>query len=209
MDNRGAAFTPFMAINNAKNKLSSLGSQTETIEDILTPSRLKPLAIKNLELNGYKKEYDLTATDNTTKPVEQPSDIVVKSAVTPGTTQYKYDNMDVGSAREILDAFEKHGISVRVTSGLRPGSVTANGSQSRHGTGEAIDITPIEGQTWDDLTTAFKNNPELIQFMRDKGWGVLDETDPATMAKTGATGAHWHVGKDSTIVSTPWYERFA
>ena len=38
--------------------------------------------------------------------------------------------------------------------------------------------------------------------MIDNGWGMLDETKPEIMQRTGATGAHWHIGKDTTITPT-------
>ena len=41
-----------------------------------------------------------------------------------------------------------------------------------------------------------KASKELQQFMRDRKLGILDETTPGIMAKTGATGAHWHIGPD-------------
>lgn len=30
--------------------------------------------------------------------------------------------------------------------------------------------------------------------------GFLDESDPYTMRKTGATGPHFHIGKDSKLI---------
>lgn len=32
--------------------------------------------------------------------------------------------------------------------------------------------------------------------MRDRKLGIIDETTPEVMSKTGATGAHWHIGPD-------------
>ena len=46
----------------------------------------------------------------------------------------------------------------------------------------------------------FKASKELQQFMRDRKLGILDETTPDIMAKTGATGAHWHIGPDQQAV---------
>jgi len=33
--------------------------------------------------------------------------------------------------------------------------------------------------------------------MLANGYGLLDETDPKVMKQTGATGAHFHIGKDT------------
>lgn len=38
-------------------------------------------------------------------------------------------------------------------------------------------------------------NPQLQKELAAAGFGILDETDPATMKRTGATGAHFHVGR--------------
>ena len=35
-----------------------------------------------------------------------------------------------------------------------------------------------------------KESKEFQQFMRDNKFGIIDETTPDVMAKTGATGAH-------------------
>lgn len=32
--------------------------------------------------------------------------------------------------------------------------------------------------------------------MQDNGFGIIDETTPEMQSRTGATGAHWHIGKD-------------
>lgn len=37
--------------------------------------------------------------------------------------------------------------------------------------------------------------------MQDNGFGIIDETTPEMQARTGATGAHWHIGKDRLAIS--------
>lgn len=37
--------------------------------------------------------------------------------------------------------------------------------------------------------------------MQDQGFGIIDETTPEMQARTGATGAHWHIGKDQLAIS--------
>jgi hypothetical protein len=32
--------------------------------------------------------------------------------------------------------------------------------------------------------------------MQYNGYGIFDETLPEVMKRTGASGAHWHIGKD-------------
>lgn len=79
--------------------------------------------------------------------------------------------------RELLDKFEEAGISVRVTSG-KESRKTKQGKESKHSYGDAIDITPIDGQTYDDLKNQIMNSPELLAYMRDNEIGIIDETDP-------------------------------
>ena len=46
-----------------------------------------------------------------------------------------------------LDEAAKYGIYFRVTSGVREGAKTLNSNMSNHATGNAIDITPLDGQS--------------------------------------------------------------
>lgn len=84
---------------------------------------------------------------------------------------------------------------LRYTSGFRPGAQTKSGNPSRHGKGEAWDV---------------EDNPEVFEYLNNTkeglglltryGLGILDETSPEVMKRTGATGKHFHIGKDSTLV---------
>ena len=64
-----------------------------------------------------------------------------------GIVEYKNKGIDIGNMQELIDLMQDEGISFRKTSGNRPGSKTSNGSVSHHSTGNALDITPIKGQT--------------------------------------------------------------
>lgn len=139
------------------------------------------------------KEEEITIA-----PLPEPEEIVVP--IRRGTTIYK-DNINVGNMQSVIDKFNDAGISIRVTSGLRPGAKTASGNTSHHASGDAIDITPGEGETWDTLRAKIRNSPELTNWMQQHGYGILDETNPSVMAQTKATGAHWHIGKDSSAVA--------
>ena len=124
----------------------------------------------------YRKE--------TTK--ETPKEIV------RGKTVFKNDKIKVGNLQGFLDLLEEEGISVRVTSGIE-NRTTKSGKKSKHSTGDAIDITPIEGQTYADLDNAIKNSPKVLNYMIENGIGLIDETDPYTKLLTGATGDHYHI----------------
>lgn len=140
------------------------------------------------ETTSTQPEFTQTVTS-----IQSPS-------ITPGTTTYKDSTINVGNMKDLLDRFNQAGISVRVTSGLRPGATTSNGSKSWHSEGWAIDITPGEGETWESLRTKLKSSPDLIKYMQDNQLGILDETNPDMLARTGGTGAHWHIGRDRSAI---------
>ncbi|MDR1019040.1 MAG: glucosaminidase domain-containing protein [Lachnospiraceae bacterium] len=86
--------------------------------------------------------------------------------------------------------------NMRVTSGLRTGNgVGKAGSKSWHNQGLALDLAP------DENLKQFLTSPDGYKLMYKYNLGFLDETDPATMKKTGATGKHFHIGRDSALVN--------
>lgn len=113
-----------------------------------------------------------------------------------GNVEYKTSNMDVGNMQELIDLMKDEGISFRITSGHRPGAKTKSGKLSHHDTGNALDITPASGQTWDDLIAQMKKSSRFIEYMKSHGFGILDERGDAMQKRTGATGAHFHIGPD-------------
>lgn len=81
--------------------------------------------------------------------------------------------------------------SVNITSGARgpnhPLSQANPGSyhNTRNG-GRAFDVAPIDGVTFEEYVTR----------LRAAGFNIveaIDETTPEAMARTGATGPHWHI----------------
>ena len=140
-----------------------------------------------------------TAPTQTSAPVQsikQPSPIIPK-----GVVEYKSEGLDVGNMKELIELMKDEGISFRITSGNRPGARTKKGTPSHHGTGNALDITPIKGQTWDDLIGQMKKSKRFITYMREHKLGILDERSKEMLAKTGGTGAHFHIGPDINAVS--------
>lgn len=103
----------------------------------------------------------------------------------------------------IIDSIlTRHGVNYTKTSGYRgPNSKVGKlGSKSAHartlsdGSSAAIDIVPGPGSSWDKLY-AQMSMPEVKADLAKYGLDILDETDAATMRRTGATGKHFHVGK--------------
>lgn len=167
------------------------------------------------EVIGYQKQYqygdrtlnteDRTLnTEETIKPNVATTSSPIGIIPTSGSTSRKIHKIEsginVGNMQALLDEAAKHNIYFRITSGLREGATTSNGSRSWHALGEAIDVTPIEGQTWDELRQQVQNSPEFVKWMQSKGYGILDETTKDMLARTGGSGAHWHIGKDKSAL---------
>ena len=101
------------------------------------------------------------------------------------------DNDLIGFYNELYKIFP----NVNITSGRRYGNgVGKLGNRSRHNVGQAVDIAP-DSKIGEFLKS---NNGKIL--LSKYNLGFLDETNPETMKKTGATGAHFHIGKDSTLV---------
>ena len=110
------------------------------------------------------------------------------------------DNDLLGFHNELYTLFP----NMVVTSGKRTGNgVGKLGNKSRHNLGQAIDI-----QVNNDIKNFLLSN-DGVNLMKKYKVGFLDESSPDTMKKTGATGPHFHIGKDSTLVGnytkTPGY----
>lgn len=147
-------------------------------------------------IEEYKQQYSFRSPEVT-------ESIVPTSVILPAQSVQSHkieSGVSVGKMQELLDEAAKHGIYFRVTSGYRPGATTSSGKTSWHSSGEALDITPLEGTSWEDFRNTLKNNPEFLTWMRDKGYGILDETTSEMLAKTGGTGAHFHIGRDQSAL---------
>ena len=96
------------------------------------------------------------------------------------------------------DLLKQQGVDFTITSSYRPNAITKSGHKSNHSIeGGAYDIKPTNGKSFEDLKEQIYSNPTIVQWMNDHGWGIIEETTPEVMAKTGATGKHWHFGPDS------------
>ena len=110
------------------------------------------------------------------------------------------DNDLLGFHNELYTLFP----NMVVTSGRRYGDgVGKLGNKSRHNLGQAIDI-----RVNNDIKNFLLSN-DGVNLMKKYKVGFLDESDPDTMKKTGATGPHFHIGKDSKLIgnytTTPNY----
>lgn len=78
---------------------------------------------------------------------------------------------------------------LRLTSGRREPS----DHFSHHHKGDAEDI----GKEHSDMYYYLMNTKEGLQLLNKYDLGVIDETDPKVLEKTGGTAPHFHIGKDS------------
>lgn len=99
---------------------------------------------------------------------------------------------------------KEEGVNFQITSDYRPGATTKSGHKSNHSIeGGAYDIKPANGKSFEDLRQEIYSNSRIRNWMNRHNWGIIEETTPDIMAKTGATGKHWHFGPD-TLGVTNW-----
>lgn len=116
------------------------------------------------------------------------------------------------------DLIKIYNLPIQISSGYRGkngfrGGKTKSGKQSNHnkldehGHPMAYDIQPLVNGKVDKSDSAFANlrnilanNYNVREWFKMRNWGILDETTPQMMAKTGATGKHFHIGPDRAAV---------
>lgn len=116
------------------------------------------------------------------------------------------------------DLIKTYNLPIYISSGYRGkngfrGGKTKSGKQSNHnkldehGHPMAYDVQPLVNGKVDKSDLAFANlrnilanNQDVKEWFRMRNWGILDETTPQMMARTGATGKHFHIGPDRAAV---------
>lgn len=125
--------------------------------------------------------------------IRQPA---VSSPATPATVDYTTKDLQTMLNEQGLDKY------IRITSGFRDHNVGKAGNKSnhrkknKHGHSMAYDIAPAQGETFDSIFQKMKENPAMQQWLSQNGFNINDETDAATLRRTGGTGAHFHIGPD-------------
>lgn len=122
-------------------------------------------------------------------------------------TNFSYIGM---SLQELI---EQENLPIKITSGYRHNSRTKSGNASFHskldeyGNPQAYDIQPYFNGEIDKSVEGFQviedilmSNPKVRKWFEDNGYGILDESYEAAMKKTGATGPHFHIGKDQIAI---------
>ena len=69
----------------------------------------------------------------------------------------------------------------------------------------AYDIIPMQGETFDSIFQKIKENSAMQQWLSQNGFNINDETNAATLRRTGGTGSHFHIGPDKFNVRKAQY----
>lgn len=174
-DSGGIVYTPYITASSISSANDSSYSQIPEFRSInpdhiyipFTPSSSQLTHLDSDEVIPVSIQPVFATPDS---KIEEGSSSGLKTARTMLTTrtgrhQFKTADIQVGEMQGFLDVLAKNGIYVKVTSGIRPGAVTSSGNRSRHDDGHAIDITPIDGETWGDLINKIRNCPEVLSYM--------------------------------------------
>ena len=102
-----------------------------------------------------------------------------------------YESLSPELKSFVQDYEQVRGKVFKLTSGKRDSS--PSGKFSHHHNGDALDFSHVDYEEYNFLM----NTKEGLSLMSRYNLGVIDETDPEMMKKTKATGAHFHVGKDT------------
>lgn len=190
--------------HNEQTVLSDFDIGTTLNNNRSTPVLSRP-TLSSTEIQPYQKIFSGATTPESIEisevTEETPAETVPVQSVSPTVTHRGGKHNVSAQLQGVLDIFDKYGIGYNVTSGHRPGATTAQGRQSFHATGHAMDITP-KGMTYDDWKERIRNTPEIQEYFRNNNLGILDETTPEMLKRTGGTGAHWHIGPDQIAVKT-------
>lgn len=162
----------------------SLGINSPKVELGVGSMLNNSLTYTPVESNLQSARETLSARTISTPTVKQ---------TTKSLIRFAGEEKDVGKMNEFINKAESLGIGFKITSGYRKEAVTSSGNRSRHADGLAIDIVPLDGESFDDLINKFKNSPELKQYMVDNNIGFLTEITKEEQEKYGATGANIHI----------------
>lgn len=117
-----------------------------------------------------------------------PNELPRKKDISETYKQY-YHGLSDNMKGFLNDAYNSLGITFTLTSGKRE----PTGRFSHHHNGDAIDFKADEYSNYNKLY----NTREGLTILSKYNLGIIDETDPEMLRKTGGTGAHFHIGKDS------------
>lgn len=161
----------------------SFNNQNDRIEEISVPitdiSNYVYPELEEIEMETFESKSNSEQKNKQNKQAKQ------------NEQNNKY-NVNI-SFQELLN---KIGANARITSSYRPGAKTKQGKRSWHSVeGGAYDIVPNDGD-FNRLRQVLTTHPLSIAWFKEHDKGILDETTKEMLARTGGTGAHFHIGPD-------------
>ena len=109
--NNEIKYTPF--IQQSEERESSVPSIRSTIENKPTAPLIPKQRMTNVTIEPYRPEFNLG-----------------EGARQLGRIEFKHQDTELGNMQALVDQFQKHGINMRITSGLRRGATTKQGNVS-------------------------------------------------------------------------------
>lgn len=191
-NNLPVTYKPVKVINNSQVKQPKQINYIDNYADFIIDTSQLPILKQN------KSDYDFTSW----KPLI--SNQIIQN-----------NNLANMSFEDLVRTYN---LPIKISSGYRSkngfrGGKTKSGKQSNHnkldahGHPMAYDIQPLVNGKVDKSDSAFANlrnilanNYNVREWFKMRNWGILDETTPQMMAKTGATGKHFHIGPDRAAV---------
>ena len=206
-------FVSYIAVNNRSEgtntpDLSEYESKVVVVEnpkqesvkvETSAPAQTTPREIK-IDTEAYTPAEETPKTETVSHVVQNPyqSTDAYKGSFnfrTPGKIIINDGVKLTDEHKQILAELSKLGISGTVSSGIREGAKTAQGKTSFHAVGQAFDFIPSAKYTSEQFKELLLTSG-AYDYVKSLGYNILDETTPEIMKKTGATGPHFHFGKD-------------
>lgn len=182
---------------------------TPYINDFVTYEATTPSKVE-LTLPLEKDPIDISDWSVGISPSGIP---IVKNTLPTAFRSTPLDNSTTETSEDLSslsfeDLVKQENLPIKITSGFRGkgdfrGGKTLQGKRSNHnrldsqGKPMAYDIVPINGN-FEELLNLIYSNPRIVSWFKQRGYGILEETTPSVMKRTGATGKHLHIGPDTS-----------
>ena len=182
---------------------------TPYINDFVTYEATTPSKVE-LTLPLEKDPIDISDWSVGISPSGIP---IVKNTLPTAFRSTPLDNSTTETSEDLSslsfeDLVKQENLPIKITSGFRGkgdfrGGKTLQGKRSNHnrldsqGKPMAYDIVPINGN-FEELLNLMYSNPRIVSWFKQRGYGILEETTPSVMKRTGATGKHLHIGPDTS-----------
>lgn len=114
------------------------------------------------------------------------------------TTTSKSSNDSISDDISFEELIKQEKLPVKITSSFRK-SAGNHGRRDSKGNSMAYDIIPLNGD-FEDLFNKIYTNPRIVNWLKNRNWGILEEITPDVMHRTKATGKHLHIGPDSWAI---------